>query len=94
MLVGGEKNLFRGLIFLVLGLALLTVQSICEEERSVGRALGDFFDRFQGRPFVQLVTEFVTGLPEFRNFRIESSFNSPLKLARIRVAICFLNFAQ
>ena len=53
-----------------------------------------FFDSFLGRSFVQLMTEFVTGLPELRNFRIESCFNSPPKLARIRVDFCFLVFAQ
>jgi hypothetical protein len=90
----GEKKLFRGLIFLVLGVALLTIQSICEEEGSVGLSLGDFFDLFQGRSFVQFVTEFVPGLPELRNFRIESRFNSALKLARIRVTICVLDFTQ
>jgi len=90
----GEEKLFRGLIFLVLRVALLTIQSVCEEEWSVGLSLGDFFGLFQGRSFVQLVTEFVTGLPELRDFRIESSFNSALKLARIRVTICVLDFAQ
>jgi hypothetical protein len=94
MLVCCEKNLFRGLIFLVLGVARMTIQSICEEEWIVGLFLGDRFGLFQGRSFVQLVTEFVTGLPELRNFRIESGFNAPVKLARIRITICFLDFAQ
>jgi len=89
-----EEKLFRGLIFLVLRVALLTIQSICEEEWSVGLSPGDFFGLFQGRSFVQLVTEFVTRLPELRDFRIESSFNSALKFARIRVTICVLDFAQ
>ncbi len=74
-------DLFGGLIFLVLGVALLTTQGICEEEWSVGLILDGFFDMFPGRSLVKLVTEFVTGLPELRRFGIKSSLNSPLKLA-------------
>jgi hypothetical protein len=50
----------------------------------------DFFDWFFGLFVAQPLTEFVTGLPVLRVFRIESSFNSPREFARIRVHICFL----
>jgi hypothetical protein len=41
----------------------------------------DFFDWFFGLFVAQPLTEFVTGLPVFRVFRIESSFNSPREFA-------------
>jgi hypothetical protein len=90
-----QEKLFRALIFLVLGGgARVTIQSVYQEEWSVGLSLDDWFDQLFGFPVAIFLTEFVTGLPVLRVFGIESSFNSTLELSRIRITNCFFVFAQ
>jgi hypothetical protein len=51
-------------------------------------------NQFFGLPIAQLLAEFVTGVPGLCVFGIHSSFNSSLKVLRIRIHLCFLALAH
>src|SRR5581483_350995 len=74
------RSLLRAFIFLILGVALVTVQSISEEERIAGISRS-ILNQFFGLSVAQFLAEFVTCLPILGVFGFESGFNPARELA-------------